>query len=251
MSVSITRCFLCWAMMVIIPVSLLGQTPSQAPGQSSPESLPATSSSASDSSTPAASAILHTQGGVWVNDYEAHDSTSIFSGDLIETKPGFSATLNLEGSEVLIQPESVLKFQGDDLVLDHGSVAVGTSRSFKVKVNCLTVVPVVNEWTQYEVTDVSGTVHVAARKNDVNVRREGIKAKPTLENTNEQSGSVKEGEQKSYEETDLCGAPPQPTSPTRALNPKWFEIGGGIAGGGILLCVLLCRGNHPVSPDQP
>ena len=64
-----------------------------------------------------------------------------------------SATLSLDGSTVLIQPESVAKLQDDLLVLDHGSVSVGTSKSFKVRVNCLTVVPVLNEWTQYEVTD--------------------------------------------------------------------------------------------------
>ena len=85
-------------MMVMVPLSLLGQTPS--------------------AGTP--SAILHTQGGVWVNGYEARDSSAIFTGDLVETKPGFSASLSLEGSTILIQPESVAKFQQELLVLDHG-----------------------------------------------------------------------------------------------------------------------------------
>jgi hypothetical protein len=67
-------------MVVMVPVSLLGQTPS---------------------------AILHAQGGVWVNGYEAKDSAAVFAGDLLETRPGFSANLTLEGPAVLIQPESV------------------------------------------------------------------------------------------------------------------------------------------------
>jgi len=82
MRLSILRCFLCWLMLVIVPVSLLGQTPPNQTG----------------------AAILHTQGGVWVNGYEATDSSAVFPGDLLETKPGSAANLNLDGSTVLIQP---------------------------------------------------------------------------------------------------------------------------------------------------
>jgi hypothetical protein len=227
MSVSITRFLLCWAMVVIVPVSLLGQT---------------------------SSAILHTQGGVWVNGYEANDSVAIFSGDTVEAKTGFSANLTLEGSEVLIQQVSVTKFQGDFIELDHGGVLVGTSKSFKVKVHCITVVPVTNDWTQYEVTDVNGTVDVAARKSDVNVeiRRGGEKP---VETTDSQKASVHEGEQRSYHESEVCGAakPPEPAS---GFNTKWIAIGGAAAGGIVLLCVLaLCNGTkgqpQPVSASQP
>lgn len=232
MSVFIPRGFLCWVLVAVLPSSLLGQTPSQ--------------------TSAAPSAVLHTQGGVWVNEYEAHDSSSIFAGDLIETKPGFSATLTLEGTEIQIQAQSVLKFQGDYLELDHGGVAVGTAKSFQVKVHCLTVVPVLNEWTQYEVTDVNGTAQVAARKLDVNVRREGVKGKPTLESTADQRASVKEGQQASYDEPQICGAPEGPTSPSNGVNPKWIEIGGGV-GTGVLLCLIVfCHGSKtPVSPDSP
>lgn len=211
-------------MVVIVPASLLGQTPS---------------------------AILHTQGGVWVNGFEARDSSAIFNGDLLETKPGFSATLNLEGSSVLIQPESVAKFQGDLLVLDHGRVAVGTSKKFKVRVNCLTVVPVVNEWTQYEVTDLNGTVQVAARKLDVNVERAMEKRKPSPENEASQEGSVREGGQKNYDESAVCGPPATPTQAGSSVSPKWIAVGAGVAG--ILICVLVCGGGGktPVSPSAP
>ncbi len=225
MRVSFVRSLLCWLMVIVVPVAALGQAPS---------------------------AILHTQGGVWVNGYEAVDSSAIFSGDLLETKPGFAATLTLDGTSVLIQAESVTKFQGDFLVLDHGSVAVETFKSFKVKVNCLTVVPVVNDLTKYEVTDVNGTVRVAARKLDVNVEREQLK-KPSAESTASQGGSVHEGEEKSYQETAVCGAPPEPVGPGRSMNPKWIAAGAG--GGGLLICLLVCFGHgggtKPVSPANP
>ncbi len=48
-------------------------------------------------------------------------------------------------------------------------MSVGTSTSMSVHVSCIKVEPVSSERTQYDVADVSGTVQVAARKNDVNI----------------------------------------------------------------------------------
>src|ERR1700683_3863080 len=145
MSVSALRNFLCWTMVALYPVSLAAAN--------------------------AGSAIVHSKGGVWVNGSEVPDSTVIFPGDLLETKPGFVANLDAEGSSVLIQGQSIVKFEGNYLTLEHGSVAVGTSTSMSVHVNCLWVEPVSNDRTQFEVTDLSGSVQVAARKNDVNIRQ--------------------------------------------------------------------------------
>jgi hypothetical protein len=224
MRVSILRGFLCWAMLVVVPVSLLGQA---APGQTG-------------------GAILHTQGGVWVNGYEARDSSAVFPGDLLETKPGSSASLSLDGSTVLVQPESVAKLQTNLLELDHGSVFVGTSKSFRVRVNCITVVPVLNEWTQYEVNNLNGTVQVAARKNDVNVDREMDRRKPSPETADSHTASVHETEQKSFDESEICGAAAPPIGASTSLNAKW--IAAGAAGAGLLICVLLCRGSGGGKP---
>lgn len=198
-------------------------------------------------------AILHTQGGVWVNGYEARDSSAIFKGDSLETKQAFSGTLTLEGTSVLLQPETVGKFDGDAFVLNHGSVAVETSRSFKIRVNCIIVTPVQSEFTQYEVTDVNGNVRVVARKLDVNVTHE-VKGKPTAQSeASSQGETVHEGEEKSHGESAVCGVPPPPVGPGSAVNPIWIAAGAG--GGGLLLCLLLCikhgGGSKPVSSSTP
>jgi len=224
MSASFMRIFVCWALVGMVPLSLLGQTPA---------------------------AILHAQGGVWVNGYEANNSSAVFAGDTLETRAGFSASLTLDGSAVLIQPESVTRFQGDWLELDHGRVSVETSKSFQVRVNCIKVVPVANEWTHYEVTNVNGTVQVAAHKSDVNVQIEGAHRKPSVETAGSQGGSVHEGEQRNYDESQLCGAPPHPTEAGSALNPKWIAIGAG--GAGVLIWILVHGGggSSPISPARP
>jgi hypothetical protein len=224
MGVSVTRQIVCWALLATVPPPLLGQAPS---------------------------AILHAQGGVWVNGYEARDSSAVFAGDLLETKPSSSATLTLEGSSLLLQPEAVAKFQADMLVLDHGSVSVGTSTRFKVQVNCITVVPVLNEWTQYDVTNVNGTIQVAARKQDVNVEIALNRRRGSPEPEASYGAIVREGEQHSYDQSEVCGAPSQPTGAGTAVSPKWIAAGAG--GAGILIWILVHGGGgkSPVSPTIP
>jgi hypothetical protein len=230
----ILRSFLSCALVAILPCSLLGQElPAQAGG-----------------------AILHSDGGVWVNGYEAHDSSAVFPGDVIETKPGASANLVLDGSTVLLAPESVGKFQNDVFELDHGVVSVVTAKSYKVRVNCIRVIPVQDQWTQYVVSDLNRSVQVSAKKLDVNVEHERGRGKPTPETEATQRASVHEGEQKNYEENEICGAPAPPNGPLNGISPKW--IAGGAAGAGLLLCVLLhCFGGSgggtqsQVSPSSP
>lgn len=215
MRVAILRSFLCWVLIAILPASLSGQAlPEQAGG-----------------------AILHSEGGVWVNGYEAHDSSAVFPGDLIETKPGASANLSVEGSTILLAPESVGKYENNIFELDHGVVSVVTTTSFKVRVNCIRVVPVENDWTKYVVADLNRTVQVSAQKKDVNVEHDQWRVKPTPENQAPQRASVHEGEQKSYDESEVCGAATPPTSPISGISPKWIAAGAG--GAGLMLCVLL------------
>ena len=227
MSVSALRNFVSWAMVVLCPLSL----------------------TAADTG----SAIVHGKGGVWVNGSEVVDSTAIFPGDLLQTKPGFVASLDAEGSSVLIQPESVIKFQGTFLSLEHGGVSVGTSTSMSVHVNCIKVEPVSNERTQYDVADVSGTVRVAARKNDVNITQGSALRNASPDNNSPQSATVHEGQQATRDEAAVCGTAVRPGGAASGLNTKWVEIGAGTGGGVLLLCLLLCKGKKPtqVSPDHP
>lgn len=199
------------------------------------------------------SAVVHSSGGVSVNGTEVADSTAVFAGDLLETKPGFIANLDADGSSVLIQGESIVKFQGDYLILEHGSVAVGTSTSMSVHVNCIKVEPLSNDRTQYDVTDVNGTLQVVAHKKDVSIRLGGALRKTSPEPNSSQSGIVHEGQQATRDESIACGAAVRPEGAGHALNTKWIEIGGGVGGGALVLCLLLCRGKSPnnVSPAQP
>lgn len=174
-------------------------------------------------------AILHTQGGVWVNGNEAADSTAIMPGDLLETKAGAIANLTTDGSAILIQAESMVKYNGDSLTLEHGSVSVGTSRSLSVHIDCLRVIPVSNDWTQYDVTNVNNTIRVNALKLDVNILRGSSMRKTSPENAASESATVHEGEQATRGESEVCGVAKRPVGASNPVNTRWIEIGGASA----------------------
>jgi hypothetical protein len=72
----------------------------------------------------------------------------------------------------------VVKFADNLLVLDHGNLLVGTTTGMRVRVHCITVIPVSDtEWTQYDVTDVNENIEVPAHKKDVCIELEGNQAK--------------------------------------------------------------------------
>lgn len=67
-----------------------------------------------------------------------------------------------------------MQFEGDELVLEHGTLQVNTWRGIKVRVDCLTVIPPAQEWARYDVTDVDGRVLVLAHQNDVKIHYHGV-----------------------------------------------------------------------------
>jgi hypothetical protein len=137
-------------------------------------------------------------------------------------------------------------------VLDHGSLSVNTSRVLRVRVGCVTVTPVNEDWTHYDVTDVDGKVTVSALKNDVYIDSRSAKPQDAKQPTRSDRTIVKEGEQKSREEK--CGAAivqqPHYAGIGAILNSPWAVGAGGLAIVAIT-CFALCQNDNPVSPAKP
>jgi len=194
-----------------------------------------------------ARAMLHDDGGVWLNGNPAPNSSAIFLHDLVQTQKGNWAKIDADGSTVTVQPETIVQFEGDELVLDHGSLQLNTSRGMKVRVNCITVIPLTQDWNRYDVTDVDGRVVVVAHQNDVRIHYQGAATRLSKQ-ARSSDVTVHQGEQVTREER--CGAPARPAEATgTTLNSIWAK-GAGIAAVGILTCWALCRGDEPVSPSK-
>lgn len=216
--------FVCGLMVVILPASIVAQE--------------------------SARAMLHDDGGVWLNEAPAPNTSAIFLNDLLQTQKGSLAKIDASGSAVTVQSDTIVQFEGDELVLDHGGLQVNTSRAMKVRVNCITVTPLTEEWTRYDVTDVNGRVMVAAYANDVKIHFQGVAARQS-KLAAFSDVTVHQGEQVTREER--CSAPTGPadgaTTTAPILNSTWAR-GAGIATIGIITCWALCRGAVPVSPTK-
>jgi hypothetical protein len=196
-------------------------------------------------------ALLHSDGGVWLNGNPAPNSSAIFLHDLVQTQKENTAKIDADGSTVTVQPDTIVQFEGDELVLDHGSLQVNTSREMRVRVNCITATPLTQEWTRYDVVDVDGKMTVVAYQNDVKIHYQGAAARQSKPGLSPDV-IVHQGEQVTREER--CGVAARPTQVIDAkaaiLNSTWAK-GAGIATIGILTCWALCRGDDPISPAKP
>lgn len=218
------RNYICGVMIVILPMSLTAQETT--------------------------GAMLHHGGGVWVNGNTAPDSTAILLHDSVQTQKDHTATIDADGSTVMVQPDTVVQFEGDELVLDHGTLQINTSRGMKVRVNCVTIIPVNHELTRYEVVDVDGRVKVSALENDVNIQRKSGDARRPKPGESE-NVTVRQGEQATREER--CGAAAV-ASPPDAIAPLLNTIEAkilGIAAVAVITCYALCRDGKPISPSKP
>jgi len=203
----------------------------------------------------AAGAILHSSGsGVFVNESAAPPSIAVFPNDLVKTEKDVVARLEFTGSAAEINSETILQFTPTELALDHGSVSIATGRGLRVRIGCITVMPVHDDiWTRYQVLDVSGKVTVAALKEDVFMEVHAKSLQETNARERERNRSlVRQGEQSSREEQ--CGAVDS-KSGVAARGPLLnspYAIGTAAVGVGVLACLgLLCHNDDPVSPAKP
>lgn len=205
-------------------------------------------------------AMLYAKGDVLVDGHPVTDTIAVLPGSVIETKTGAVANLNLSGATVTVQPETALKFAGNDLYVDHGGVTVASSTQMRVYVKCEIASPVSSAWTQFSVVDVNGTIQVAALKGAVGITygSEFILAKADSMGGTPASAAppytVAEGQQYNRYEREGCPVPRTKGSPSAAsggiLSSHITQIGLGAVGVGVLVTVWP-KGGTPVSPTQP
>lgn len=115
-------------------------------------------------------AMLYTNGTAWINGaHVPRSSTAIFFGDLLQTRSDSVANINSPGSTITVFSDSLVKFEGSSLKIEHGGVTVSTSKGVVTTAGDVKVAPVSDAWTEFNVIDVDGTVRIAARKGDLTV----------------------------------------------------------------------------------
>jgi hypothetical protein len=117
-----------------------------------------------------ASAMLYTTGSAWVNGSAVPKSAAMFSGDILQTPADSTASIQTTGSSLMVMANSLVKFEGPAVEIDHGGVRVTTSRGLAAHAGDVTIKPAGNGWTEFQVVDVDGRVQIAANKGDVTVQ---------------------------------------------------------------------------------
>ena len=192
--------------------------------------------------------------GAWLNGSHVPKSSAIFSGDLLQTRSDSAASIHAPGSSVTVLGDSLVEFEGTSLKVEHGGVAVSTSKGMATTAGNVRVEPTSRgSWTEFNVTDTDGTVRIAARKGDLTITDD--KGTATLQ----QGQETTRDEQSDQTDQSSNGKKKNNKKPTTgaaaAAGGGWLDspIAVGIGGGaiiGVTIWVLL-QNNSPLSPAQP
>lgn len=194
-----------------------------------------------------ASAMLYTNGAAWLNGSEVPKSAAVFSGDMLQTRRDSTASIQSNGSNVMVLADSLVKFEGLAVELEHGSVRVTTSRGLAARAGEVTVRPAANSWTEFQVTDVDGRVHIAANKGDLTVQDD--KGTTTVAQGQQTTrDDTTDTEKKKKKHRREAGAAPAAGGGIMSSAPVVY--GGLAAVGGVGVWVWL-RQEPPVSPACP
>ena len=220
MSVSGLRNLACWVMIGVVPASLW----------------------AADSSP----AMLYARGAAWINGGAVPRTSAVFPGDLVQTRSDSVASINASGSNVVVLADSLVKFEGPAVALEHGSLRVATSKGLSTHTGDLTVAPASNGWTEFEVKQVGDdSVQIMAQKGDVTVS-DGSNSSTLSQGQQTTVGNSMEKKKKKRRK----GGGAVPASGGAVLDSPPVIYGGAAAVGGLLTWVLL-QDSNPVSQVAP
>src|SRR5450631_2745849 len=194
-----------------------------------------------------ASAMLYTNGAAWVNGSEAPKSAAVFTGDLLQTRPDSTASIQANGSNVMVLADTLVKFEGPTVELEHGAVRVTTSRGLAARAGEVTVKPASDSWTEFQVTDVDGQVQIAANKGDLTVQDDkGTTTVTQGQQTTRDDTTNPEKKKKRRRKGD--GAATAAGGGIMSSTPVVF---GGVAAVGVAAIWIWTRSEPPVSPACP
>jgi len=215
------RNIFCWMLLAIMPASLLGAN--------------------------SGAAMLYAQGAAWLNGDSVPRTSAVFPGDLVQTKADAVVHINATGSSVMILPDSLVKYEGNTVSLEHGTVKVATIQGMSIRAGEVAVQPAnANGATDFDVSDVDGTVHIAARKGDVSVSN-GTET-TTLAQGEQTTRDDRNDSQKQKKTRRAGGAVPAASGP---LLDSPYVIGPAVGATGVLLYWALSQGDDPASPVDP
>jgi hypothetical protein len=193
-------------------------------------------------------AMVYARGTAWVNGSNIPQSSAIFPGDLVQTRSDSLANINCAGSNISVLSDSLVKFEGVAVVLEHGGVKVATSNNFVTHAGGVSITPPPGAQAEFQVVDVDGTVRILASKGDLSITDASGTA--TLAAGQETTRSESSDEQEQQRKRRKKSGAAVGGLETPILNGTTAVYAGVAVVGGVTAWVLL-QGDDPVSPSKP
>jgi hypothetical protein len=157
------------------------------------------------------------------------------------------------GSSITVLSDSLVKFQGSSVAIEHGGVRVSTSRGIGTTAGDVKVLPASYVWTEFNVTDVDGTVRIAARKGDLTISdgKETFTLAQGQETTRDETSSDNDKDNKDGKKKNkkrAAGASPGASGGV-FNSPVAIGIGAGAIIG--VTTWVLVKNDNPASPTKP
>jgi hypothetical protein len=186
-------------------------------------------------------AVVQASRTAWLNGSVIPQLSAIFPGDIVQTKADL-ADIDAFGSKVRIWKDSLLTYRTNAVELERGGISVITSKALATQIEGLTVRPAALAWTEFQVTNSDGAVHILATKGDLLVADDS--GTTTLNAGQETTREVPNKKRKKR----AAGAPPAAVG--SPMDSKIAIIGATAAITGVTTWVL-CQSDDPISPDPP
>jgi hypothetical protein len=200
----------------------------------------------------AAMLYINNNGAAWVNGaHVPRASSAIFLGDLLQTRSDSVANINQPGSSITVLSDSLVQFQGASVDIQHGGVSVSTSKGIAATAGDVKVTPASNAWTEFNVTDVDGTVRIAARKGDLTVSdgKDVFQLPQGGDKTLDESNPAADKDNKKKKNKKRPGGA-VPGAAGGIMNSPYVIGAGGAAIVGVTTWVLI-KNDNPASPTRP
>ena len=191
-------------------------------------------------------AMLYTHGTALLNGNTIARPSAIFSGDMVETNSSSAANINASGSIVLVLNDSLVKYQGEDVNLEHGGVTISTSKLLATRAGSVVVSPAAGVWTEFEVRDVDGRVEIAARKGDLTISDD--RGTSTLAQGQQTTREETQQEQDNKKKKKKSAAAPAAAGGGALSSPVAIGIGGAAILG--VTAWVLVKSDDPASPSK-
>jgi len=197
-------------------------------------------------------AMLYTNGAAWVNGaHVPRSSSAIFSGDLLQTRSDSVANINQAGSSIMVLSDSLVQFEGASVDIQHGGVTVSTSKGIAATAGDVKVEPASNAWTEFNVSDVDGTVRIHASKGALTVSdgKDVVTLAQGQDTTrDESSGTSDKDNNKKKNKKRQTGA--VPAAGGGIMNSP-VAIGVGAGAAIAITTWVLIKNDDPASPTKP